>query len=229
MLPCSPNNTDTLPVNESSSRYRTRSVCLRISLRQGRLTMSQTGSQSTEDEIQASWVELDGCTTAVASRRDSVIGPQGTTSSLLQGELERILLEAQLECERSTHADGSENTSQASPQKTTTPQVASEENSVTECILQPEDWHQCRRCSSAEWVWQWSSRPENQPPKKLMFQQPKRSCSLGVGKSGAMKWGFFSSEVFLLFIPSLVTSHLLTLAVGIYLGKRLATSSTSPL
>ncbi|XP_023658577.1 BCL2/adenovirus E1B 19 kDa protein-interacting protein 3 isoform X4 [Paramormyrops kingsleyae] len=188
--------------------------------------MSLTGSQSTEDEIQASWVELDGFTTTVASRRDSVIGPQGTTSSLLQGELERILLEAQLECERSTQADG---TSQASPQKTITPQVASEENSVTECILQPEDWHQCRRCSSAEWVWQWSSRPENQPPKKLMFQQPKRSGSLGGGKSGVMKWGFFSSEVFLLFIPSLVTSHLLTLAVGIYLGKRLATSSTSPL
>lgn len=56
----------------------------------------------------ASWVELDGFSTTVASRRDSVIGPQGTTSSLLQGELERILLDAQLECERSTHADRSE-------------------------------------------------------------------------------------------------------------------------
>lgn len=46
-----------------------------------------------------SWVELEELIAAV-SRRESLTGPEEISSSL-QGELERILLEAQLECERS--------------------------------------------------------------------------------------------------------------------------------
>lgn len=47
-----------------------------------------------------SWVELEELIAAV-SRRESLTGPEDSVSSTLQGELERILLEAQLECERS--------------------------------------------------------------------------------------------------------------------------------
>lgn len=47
-----------------------------------------------------SWVELEELIAAV-SRRESLTGPEDSISSTLQGELERILLEAQLECERS--------------------------------------------------------------------------------------------------------------------------------
>lgn len=38
---------------------------------------------------------------AAVSRRESLTGQEDSISSSLQGELERILLEAQLECERS--------------------------------------------------------------------------------------------------------------------------------
>lgn len=47
-----------------------------------------------------SWVELEELIAAV-SRRESLTGPEDSIASSLQGELERILLEAQLECERS--------------------------------------------------------------------------------------------------------------------------------
>lgn len=47
-----------------------------------------------------SWVELEELMVAV-SHRESLTGPEDSISSSLQGELERILLEAQLECERS--------------------------------------------------------------------------------------------------------------------------------
>lgn len=46
-----------------------------------------------------SWVELEELIAAV-SRRESLTGPEDSITSTLQGELERILLEAQLECER---------------------------------------------------------------------------------------------------------------------------------
>jgi hypothetical protein len=38
--------------------------------------------------------------TEAMSRRESLTAPPDTSSPSLQGELERILLEAQLECER---------------------------------------------------------------------------------------------------------------------------------
>ncbi|NXE70794.1 BNI3L protein, partial [Calcarius ornatus] len=52
--------------------------------------------------------------------------------------------------------------------------------------------------------------------------------SLQGGAVGRKK-RLFSSELLLLFIPSLLLSHLLTLGLGIYIGKRLAASSANPL
>ncbi|XP_036385585.1 BCL2/adenovirus E1B 19 kDa protein-interacting protein 3 [Megalops cyprinoides] len=187
--------------------------------------MSLSGSQSPEDGMQGSWVELEGIG-AVTDRGESLTGPQGSTSSFLQGELERILLEAQLECERNSHTDSPPQV--VTPQMTGSPRTGSEGSSSADCITIQSDESEKRRIS-AEWVWDWSSRPENLPPKEFVFQHPKQSSSLSVRKSEVMKRGLFSSDVLLILLPSLVASHLLTLGLGIYIGKRLAASSTSTL
>ncbi|XP_064164190.1 BCL2/adenovirus E1B 19 kDa protein-interacting protein 3 [Anguilla rostrata] len=186
--------------------------------------MSLSGSQSPEDGLHGSWVELEGVS-ALIGCRESVAGPQGTTSPLLQGELERILLEAQLECERTSHTDSPPQ--QGTPRSAGSPQPASEGSSSTDCITIQSD--EGERRTSAEWVWAWSSRPENLPPKEFVFQHPKQTSSLSVRKSEVMKRKLFSSDALLVLIPSLVASHLLTLGLGIYIGKRLAASSASTL
>ncbi|KAM6986106.1 BCL2/adenovirus E1B 19 kDa protein-interacting protein 3 [Aplochiton taeniatus] len=184
--------------------------------------MSLSGSQTPEDGLYGSWVELEDLIQAV-SRSDSVTDLQDSTSSSLQGELERILLEAQLECERNKDSPPQVVT----PLTCASPQVSSEHgSSSTDCVTIQEEGE---RQISTDWVWDWSSRPENMPPKEFVFQHPKQSGSLSVRKTEVMKRGIFSSEVLLILIPSLLASHLLTLGVGIYIGKRLAASTTSTL
>uniref|UniRef100_A0A8C4NHU7 BCL2/adenovirus E1B 19 kDa protein-interacting protein 3-like n=1 Tax=Eptatretus burgeri TaxID=7764 RepID=A0A8C4NHU7_EPTBU len=71
----------------------------------------------------------------------------------------------------------------------------------------------------------WSSRLELSPPKELC----KRPGVLDVRKDNTIRHGVFSSDMLALLVPTLFLSHLLTLGLGIYLGKRLGTPSASSL
>ncbi|NWU87047.1 BNI3L protein, partial [Onychorhynchus coronatus] len=78
--------------------------------------------------------------------------------------------------------------------------------------------------------WACTRCPRYLPPKEFAFVCSPQPVlwSLQGGAVGRKK-RHFSSELLLLFIPSLLLSHLLTLGLGIYIGKRLAASSASPL
>ncbi|KAK0150592.1 BCL2/adenovirus E1B protein-interacting protein 3 [Merluccius polli] len=177
-------------------------------------------AQTQEDTLYGSWVEVEELMVAV-SRRESLTGPQDSSSSALQGELERILLEAQLECERYRDSPPQ---GASPPQSTGSPRPPSDPDS--DCITIQEETD---RRVDTDWVWDWSSRPENVPLKEFVFQHPKQQGSLSVRKTDVMKRGIFSSDVLLILIPSLLASHLLTLGIGVYIGKRLAASTTSTL
>ncbi|CAL1567689.1 unnamed protein product [Knipowitschia caucasica] len=166
-------------------------------------------SLSPEESLYGSWVELEELMAAATTLQDSA-------SSSLQGELERILQEAQLESEMSRDSP---------PQVVRdSPRPPSDQDS--DCVLIQEE---PERRGDTDWVWDWSSRPENMPPREFVFQHPKQPRSLSVRKTEVMKRRIFSSDVLLVLVPSLLASHLLTLGVGIYIGKRLAASTSSPL
>ncbi|XP_056603197.1 BCL2/adenovirus E1B 19 kDa protein-interacting protein 3 [Triplophysa dalaica] len=170
--------------------------------------MSLSGSQCHDDALHGSWADLES---------------QRPSSSVLQSDMEIILLDAQLECERSQ--------SESPPQIVRTsgsPKAVSEGgSSSTDCVTIQSD--ESNRRVRTEWVWDWSSRPENLPPKEFVFHHPKQCSSLSVRKTEVMKRGLFSSGVLLVLLSSLLASHALTLGVGIYIGKRLASSSTNTL
>ncbi|KAF1490008.1 BCL2/adenovirus E1B 19 kDa protein-interacting protein 3-like, partial [Megadyptes antipodes antipodes] len=94
----------------------------------------------------------------------------------------------------------------------------------------PEEAERKERHLPASLSWACARRRQHLSPKEFAFVCSPQPVlwSLQGGAVGRKK-RLFSSEVLLLFIPSLLLSHVLTLGLGIYIGKRLAASSANPL
>ncbi|XP_057674844.1 BCL2/adenovirus E1B 19 kDa protein-interacting protein 3-like [Corythoichthys intestinalis] len=219
--------------------------------------MSDTSNTATDNNgdsgLNGSWVELEmnrGTTGSIQSsstvspssgllplpqveEEEAIVGALEhvpSSSSIHNGDMEKILLDAQHESSRS-------NSSCDSPPRPHTPQdegqiifdvdLSSRRDSQTEDVLDKERDIDILM-KDADWVADWSSRPENIPPKEFHFCHPRRSVTLSMRKTGAMKkGGFFSAEFLKVFIPSLLISHILALGLGVYIGKRLTTPPTS--
>uniref|UniRef100_A0A3Q3WAP2 Uncharacterized protein n=1 Tax=Mola mola TaxID=94237 RepID=A0A3Q3WAP2_MOLML len=184
--------------------------------------MSLQKDNSSDDGLQGSWVELHFSGTGSRSASHHGSQDQIPTTSIQEGELEKMLLEAQRESGRTSSRGSSQCNS---PLRAQTPLIlwrGSEGNSS-----QSDEDFQERRSEvdnlmkrNADWIWDWSSRLENNPPKY-------RSTSLSIRKTSVMKKGGVLSADFLkLFLPSLIISHILAIGFGIYIGKRITSHNT---
>ncbi|TNN81844.1 Alpha-2A adrenergic receptor [Liparis tanakae] len=172
-----------------------------------------------------SWVELHYS----GSQRTSHHGSQEQIPTSAQdGDVEKMLLDAQHESGRSSSRGSSPCNS---PLRAQTPLLlwrGSENSSQSD-----EDFQERRRevenamKKNADWIWDWSSRPENNPPKEFLLKYPKRPTSLSIRNTSVMKKGGVLSADFLkLFLPSLIISHILAVGLGMYIGKRLTSHNT---
>ncbi|KAF3828032.1 hypothetical protein GH733_001267 [Mirounga leonina] len=164
-----------------------------------------------------SWVELHFSNNGNGSSVPASV-------SIYNGDLEKILLDAQHESGRSSskssHCD--------SPPRSQTPQDTTRASEIdTHSIGEKnssqseEDYIERRKevesilKKNSDWIWDWSSRPENIPPKELLFKHPKRTATLSMRNTSVMKkGGIFSAEFLKVFLPSLLLSHLLAIGLG---------------
>ncbi|XP_041258675.1 BCL2/adenovirus E1B 19 kDa protein-interacting protein 3-like isoform X1 [Pyrgilauda ruficollis] len=158
-------------------------------------------------------------------------------------DVERMLLEAQLETESSDGAllvlgspawddDGASHGSDQPGESEVLPAHSQPQPGCPHPrqrdVPQEAKWRQRRLRASLGWAC--TRCPRYLSPEEFAFVCSPQPVlwSLQGGAVGRKK-RLFSSELLLLFIPSLLLSHLLTLGLGIYIGKRLAASSASPL
>ncbi|XP_028317986.1 BCL2 interacting protein 3 like b isoform X2 [Gouania willdenowi] len=160
-----------------------------------------------------------------------------SSSSIHNGDMEKILLDAQHESSRSNSSCDSPPRAPTPPEKENEEEegqimfdvdLSSRRDSQSEEDVLEKDQDMDLLMKDSDWVSDWSSRPENIPPKEFHFRHPRRSVTLSMRKTGAMKkGGIFSAEFLRVFIPSLVMSHILALGLGVYIGKRLTTPTTT--
>ncbi|XP_069712835.1 BCL2/adenovirus E1B 19 kDa protein-interacting protein 3-like [Phaenicophaeus curvirostris] len=181
--------------------------------------------------------------------------PPPSWFSSCHADMERMLLEAQLETESGEgprlllaspawHGGGagagSEHLGRGEPGRELELSAAPCTTSCAEtCAELP--LARCSRDGSEEDEWRTrrlpaslasacAHRPRHRSPKEVAFACSLRPVPWSLpGGAVERKKRLFSSELLLLFIPSLLLSHLLTLGLGIYIGKRLAASSANPL
>ncbi|XP_026798459.2 BCL2 interacting protein 3 like b [Pangasianodon hypophthalmus] len=209
-------------------------------------TMSDAAATRNTGEpgLNGSWVELElnrnspetsqavapgmSSLAQVVEEDDGIVGGLEhvpSSSSIHNGDMEKILLDAQHESSRS-------NSSCDSPPRPHSPQ---DEGQISFDVDRGENQEALEKMRDDEilmkdpdWVADWSSRPENVPPKEFHFRHPRRAVTLSMRKTGAMKkGGIFSAEFLRVFLPSLLLSHLLVLGLGVYIGKRLTTPPAS--
>ncbi|XP_022080791.1 BCL2/adenovirus E1B 19 kDa protein-interacting protein 3-like [Acanthaster planci] len=180
-----------------------------------------------EDSLNDSWV--------VFNQEGGDSGNGNSTNrplSMYNGNMEKLLMEAQRES-RSTSRGSSQGGSPKSPHSPVGSGANSgpgstysngSDRSQTAPILPGPGAGLAQ--GTAEWIWDWSSRPEPLPPKEFRFKHPDHT-RLSIRKSKAMKSNFLSTEVLSVFIPSLILTNLLTLGIGIYIGLRVISPRSS--
>ncbi|KAM9282271.1 LOW QUALITY PROTEIN: BCL2/adenovirus E1B 19 kDa protein-interacting protein 3 [Cariama cristata] len=207
--------------------------------RSGGRAMSRLGPQ--EENLQGSWVELHFSSNGNGS--GNTVAPMSqeqvpASISIHNGDMEKILLDAQHESGRSSSRESSHCDS---PPRSQTPQdshraleIESHSSGEKNSFQSEEDFLERRReverllKKNADWIWDWSSRPENIPPKEFLFKHPRRTATLSMRNTSVMKkGGIFSAEFLKVFLPSLLLSHLLAIGLGVYIGRRLTTTAAS--
>lgn len=177
------------------------------------------------DPLHESWVEVDG-------EKNGTNGNGGMirVSSIHNGDMEKLLIEAQRESNQSS-AHASTHTSHGntphgvrsphnggSPNALPSPssELAHSDFTTISAKLQEEDLK-----SDTDWIWDWSSRPDNMPPKQWIFRRPIKKQSLSIRNTKAMKSKL--SDI----LPVLIFSNLMSLVLGAGIGWYFARKLTA--
>ncbi|GBM01262.1 hypothetical protein AVEN_170317-1 [Araneus ventricosus] len=178
--------------------------------------MSHSVKSMDEENLIDSWVDLNA-TGELSRGSDSSQKRSTPISSLISsGKLEKLLWEAQRESCQSSLVGSGISSHRESPKSPRSPIV--EDGTLEEFLPTQFDAGQ-RRHGSTDWIWEWSSKPDQRPPKEWKLHHPRPTLSLR--NSRAAKSGLFSTEMLTILIVSNILSVLIGTGIGFYFSRRI--------
>ncbi|XP_076460519.1 BCL2/adenovirus E1B 19 kDa protein-interacting protein 3-like [Babylonia areolata] len=152
-----------------------------------------------EGELNDSWVELQMQQNLGLMAEPTIETPH--QASAYNGNLEKLLIEAQRESRSTSYANSKESSARASPKSPPSPSSA--------------DWGsegRTRLDPGSDWIWDWSSGPEIQQPGDWSgkFRHPGAKPRRIPAKVPVTKSGIFRLEN----LPTLLLTHACTFFLG---------------
>lgn len=178
--------------------------------------MSHSVKSLDEENLIDSWVDLNA-TGELSRGSDSSQKRSTPISSLISsGKLEKLLWEAQRESCQSSLVGSGISSHRESPKSPRSPIV---EDATLDELIPAQCESGQRRHGSTDWIWEWSSKPDQRPPKEWKLQHPRSTLSLR--NSRAAKSGLFSSEMLTILIVTNLLSVLIGTGIGLCISKRI--------
>ncbi|XP_054258988.1 BCL2/adenovirus E1B 19 kDa protein-interacting protein 3 [Macrosteles quadrilineatus] len=182
-------------------------------------------SKRNEDALGESWVEFSGQTTPV----ERVLSPINTGHSSPERmiplpfasgeEYLRLLHEAQRESYSGSYVSSKNGSPKSPPNSPNTELANGEEFKGVYINYTYKDGDFVAVDRNTDWIWDWSSRPDQTPPKDWKFKHPKRrTYSIRTAKVGNNS--LFSKEVLYTLFLTNVLSLLLGTGFGMWLSRR---------
>lgn len=178
-------------------------------------------SIASDDSLGESWVNVDKYP-MTPGHLSPVLSP---SSQLFNGDMSRLLLEAQRESNNSSVLGSRGSTRRGSPRSPpNTPEpklpelLAIEQEVEIDEIYINDDREELNSISPPQMIYDWSSRPDQLPPKEWNFRHPKK-VNLSIRNSKAIKSGLSSDAMSIAMIASFI-SIIVGAGIGFYLGRR---------
>ncbi|XP_063703871.1 BCL2/adenovirus E1B 19 kDa protein-interacting protein 3 [Culicoides brevitarsis] len=197
------------------------------------IIVSRSGKGSLADLIGESWIEVrPEATSTIPKSPDRVTPLPFSAGPYSNGEFIRLLGEAQKESNQSSRVVSLCNSrrdspkgSPKSPPNSPNNELCSEDafKGIYINYSSKEGDLGSSSGDTGDWVWDWSSRPDQNPPKDWKFEHPKQrdnkpGYSIRLARVG--KNSLFSREVIYSLLLTNVISAILGVGIGVWLTRK---------
>lgn len=180
--------------------------------------MSATPPRSSEDLLSDSWIEFGNN----GLRSPGRITPLPFSFG---DEYLRLLREAQRESNQSSRVVSLTSSRRDTPKES--PKSPPNSPNLTEDELRGvyinywnKDGGEYVNFNNSDWIWEWSSRPDQLPPKGWNFQHPRRPTGYSMRTMRFGKNSLFSREVLYSLLLTNVLSLIIGAGFGVWLSRR---------
>lgn len=180
--------------------------------------MTATPPRSSEDLLSDSWIEFS----------NNGIRSPGRITPLpfsFGDEYLRLLREAQRESNQSSRVVSLTSSRRDTPKES--PKSPPNSPNLTEDELRGvyinywnKDGGEYVNFQNTDWIWEWSSRPDQLPPKGWNFQHPRRPTGYSMRTMRFGKNALFSREVLYSLLLTNVLSLIIGAGLGVWLSRR---------